>query len=40
MLATPGFMLLDQSLNLVGFNSEAIQILCYPTKPDQIKHQA
>jgi len=40
MLATPGFMLLDQSLNLVGFNSEAIQILCYPTKPDQIKQQS
>jgi DNA-binding CsgD family transcriptional regulator len=33
-------MLLDGSLNLVGFNSEAIAILSYPTKPDQIKQQA
>lgn len=33
-------MLLDGSLNLVGFNSEAIAILSFPTKPDQIKQQA
>ena len=39
-ISLPGFMLLDGSLNLVGFNSEAIAILSYPTKPDQIKQQA
>jgi DNA-binding CsgD family transcriptional regulator len=33
-------MLLDASLNLVGYNSEAIAILSFPTKPDQIKQKS
>ena len=39
-ISLPGFMLLDSSFNLIGFNSEAIAILSFPTKPDQIKQQA
>lgn len=37
-VSTPGFILLDASLRPVAYNSEAIQILSYPTKPDRIKH--
>ncbi len=31
-----GFLLLDNKLNLVMFNSEAVKILAYPTPPEQI----
>ena len=36
--AMPGFMLLNGSLQPIAFNSEAVQILAYPTKPDRIQH--
>lgn len=32
-----GFLLLDSSLNPLASNSEAIQILSFPSKPDRIK---
>jgi DNA-binding CsgD family transcriptional regulator len=32
-----GFILLDTRLRPVAYNSEAIQILSFPTKPDRIK---
>lgn len=32
-----GFILLDTKLRPVAYNSEAIQILSFPTKPDRIK---
>lgn len=32
-----GFLLLDNKLKLVMFNSEAVKILAYPTAPSQIK---
>ena len=34
--STPGFLLLDPSLNPLASNSEAIKILAFPTKPDKI----
>jgi len=37
-MAVPGFMLLNGSLQPIAFNSEAVQILAYPTKPEGI-HQ-
>ncbi len=33
-----GFLLLDNKLKLVMFNSEAVKILAYPTPPESIKH--
>jgi DNA-binding CsgD family transcriptional regulator len=36
--ALPGFMLLNGSLQAIAFNSEAVQILAYPTRPDRIQH--
>jgi DNA-binding CsgD family transcriptional regulator len=33
-----GFLLLDASLNLIASNPEAVNILSYPSKPEQIKH--
>jgi DNA-binding CsgD family transcriptional regulator len=35
--AMPGFMLLNESLQPIAFNLEAVQILAYPTKPDRIQ---
>lgn len=35
--AEAGFMLLDEHLQPVAFNPAAIQILGFPTRPDQIK---
>jgi len=32
-----GFLLLDASLNLIASNTEALQILAYPSKPERIK---
>ena len=32
-----GFILLDSRLRPVAYNSEAVQILSFPTKPDNIK---
>jgi len=32
-----GFLLLDSSLSPIASNPEAVQILCYPSKPDRIK---
>jgi DNA-binding CsgD family transcriptional regulator len=37
---SPGFMLLDGSLHPVAYNNEAIAILSFPTKPDQIKQMS
>ena len=37
-IAIPGFLVLDDSLNAVAFNSEAVQILAYPIEPEQVKH--
>jgi DNA-binding CsgD family transcriptional regulator len=36
--ALPGFMLLNGSLQPIAFNSEAVQILAFPTRPDRIQH--
>lgn len=36
-IAKPGFMLLDHNCQPIAFNSEAIRILAFPTKPDRIK---
>lgn len=36
-VSTPGFLLLDASLNPVAFNAEAIDILTYPNRPERIK---
>jgi DNA-binding CsgD family transcriptional regulator len=33
----PGFMLLDEHCQPIAFNPAAVQILAFPTKPDQIK---
>jgi DNA-binding CsgD family transcriptional regulator len=35
--AVPGFMLLNGSLQPIAFNSEAVQILAYPTRPEGIQ---
>ena len=32
-----GFVLLDSALNALAYNEEAVRILAFPTKPDQIK---
>lgn len=37
VMSAPGFMLLDGSLHPLAYNSEAIAILSFPTKPEQIK---
>jgi len=37
IVAAPGFMLLDERLQPVAFNSAALQILAFPTKPDRIQ---
>jgi len=34
----PGFLLLDSSLNPVAFNHEALEVLAFPEKLDQIKY--
>lgn len=36
-VSTPGFILLDTKLHPVAYNSEAVQILCFPMKPDRVK---
>lgn len=36
-VSAPGFILLDGKLNPVAYNSEAVQILSFPTKPERIK---
>ncbi len=36
-LSEPGFVLLDEHCHPVTFNRAALQILAFPTKPDQIK---
>ena len=36
-VSTPGFILLDTKLHPVAYNSEAVQILSFPTKPERIK---
>ena len=36
-VSTPGFILLDAKLHPVAYNSEAVQILCFPMKPDRVK---
>ena len=36
-VSAPGFLLLDGSLHPLAYNTEATVILCFPTKPDQIK---
>jgi DNA-binding CsgD family transcriptional regulator len=36
-ISAPGFMLLDGSFHPLVYNSEAIAILSFPTKPEQIK---
>ncbi len=35
--ANPGFVVVDAALNLVASNSEAIQILVFPTHPEKIR---
>jgi DNA-binding CsgD family transcriptional regulator len=37
VLSGSGFLLLDSSLNPIASNSEAVQILSFPSKPDRIK---
>ncbi|MBV9087134.1 MAG: hypothetical protein JOY79_06595, partial [Acidobacteriaceae bacterium] len=32
-----GFVLLDSALNALAYNEEAVRILAYPTKPEQIR---
>jgi hypothetical protein len=39
-IAEPGFMLLDEELQPLAFNLQAIQILAFPTAPDKIKQTA
>jgi DNA-binding CsgD family transcriptional regulator len=36
-VSAPGFLLLDGECNPIAFNSEAIQILAFPSKPDRVK---
>jgi len=36
-VSAPGFLLLDGSLHPLAYNTEATLILCFPTKPEQIK---
>jgi DNA-binding CsgD family transcriptional regulator len=36
-VSAPGFLLLDGSLHPLAYNTEATYILCFPTKPEQIK---
>lgn len=35
----PGFLLLNDGLQPIAFNSEAVQILAYPTKPERIQQK-
>jgi DNA-binding CsgD family transcriptional regulator len=35
----PGFLLLNEALQPVAFNAEAVQILAYPTKPERIQQK-
>ena len=35
--SSQGFILLDTKLRPIAYNSEAVQILSFPTKPDRIK---
>ena len=35
--AMPGFMLLNETLQPIAFNSEAVHILAFPTKPERIQ---
>ena len=35
--AMPGFMLLNEALQPIAFNSEAVHILAFPTRPDRIQ---
>jgi DNA-binding CsgD family transcriptional regulator len=37
VLCKSGFLLFDLSMNLIASNPEAVQILCFPSKPDRIK---
>ena len=37
-ISQSGFLLLDASLNPVAFNTEAVRVLAYPSKPERIKH--
>jgi DNA-binding CsgD family transcriptional regulator len=34
----PGFLLLNEGFQPIAFNSEAVQILAFPTKPERIPH--
>lgn len=36
-LSEPGFLMIDSSLNPVGTNSEAVEILAFPAVPEKIK---
>jgi DNA-binding CsgD family transcriptional regulator len=38
VLALPGLVVVDRSLNLVASNVEAIQILTFPSSPEKIPH--
>jgi DNA-binding CsgD family transcriptional regulator len=35
----PGFLLLNEGLQPIAFNSEAVQILAFPTKPERIQQK-
>jgi DNA-binding CsgD family transcriptional regulator len=36
--ARPGLIVVDESLSVVGSNSEALQILTFPEQPEKIQH--
>jgi DNA-binding CsgD family transcriptional regulator len=36
--ARPGLIIVDESLSVVGSNSEALQILTFPEQPERIQH--
>ena len=35
--ANPGFVVVDAAMNLIASNSEAVQILVFPNRPDKIR---
>ena len=37
-VSTPGLLLLTESMGGIGYNWEAVRILAFPTKPEQIEH--